>query len=82
MEESSEKTKWKVARPNDKLMVGARMIYTRGMEDCEVERYRCRHAVRVLAGGRVALFIHPSDRVNPDKFGDDGSDQGQRAAPL
>ena len=31
----------KVARSNDKLVVGARMIYKRKMKACEVEKYRC-----------------------------------------
>ena len=34
--------KWKVARPNGKLVVRARMIYKRKVEDGEVEKYRCR----------------------------------------
>ena len=34
--------KWKVARPNDKLMVRSRMIYKTKMKDGEVEKYRCR----------------------------------------
>ena len=33
---------WKVARPNDKLVVRARMIYKKKMKDGEVEKYRCR----------------------------------------
>ena len=36
------KKKCKVARPNDKLVVGARGIYVRNMKDGEVENYRCR----------------------------------------
>ena len=36
--------KWKVARPNDKLVVRARIIYKRKMKDGEVEKYRCRLA--------------------------------------
>ena len=34
--------KWKVARPNDKLVVRARIIYKTKMKDGEVEKYRCR----------------------------------------
>ena len=34
--------KWKEARPNDRLVVRARMIYKRKMKDGEVEKYRCR----------------------------------------
>ena len=34
------KKKWKVARPNDKLVVGARMIYKKKRNDCEVEKCR------------------------------------------
>ena len=34
--------KWKVARPNDKLVVRARIIYKRKMKDGEVEKYRYR----------------------------------------
>ena len=34
--------KWKVARPNDKLVVRSRMIYKTKMKDGEVEKYRCR----------------------------------------
>ena len=34
--------KWKVARPNDKLVVRARMLYKRKIKDGEVEKYRCR----------------------------------------
>ena len=34
--------KWKVARPNDKLVVRATMIYKRNIKDGEVENYRCR----------------------------------------
>ena len=37
--------KWKVARPNDKLVVRARMIYKTKMKDGEVEKYRCRLTV-------------------------------------
>ena len=36
------KKKCKMARPNDKLVVGARGIYMRKMKDGEVENYRCR----------------------------------------
>ena len=36
------KKKWKVAQPNEKLVVGARMMYKRKMKDCEVEKYRYR----------------------------------------
>ena len=36
------KKKCEMARPNDKLVVGARMIYNRKMEDIEVEKYKCR----------------------------------------
>ena len=34
--------KWKVAQPNDKLVVRSRMIYKTKMKDGEVEKYRCR----------------------------------------
>ena len=34
--------KWKVARPNDKIVVRSRMIYKTKMKDGEVEKYRCR----------------------------------------
>ena len=34
--------KWKVARPNDKLVVRSRMVYKTKMKDGEVEKYRCR----------------------------------------
>ena len=34
--------KWKVARPNDKLVVRARTIYKTKMKDGEVEKYICR----------------------------------------
>ena len=36
------KKKCKVDRLNDKLVVGARMIYKTTMKDGEVEKYRCR----------------------------------------
>ena len=36
--------KWKVALPNDKLVVRTRMIYKRNMKDGEAEKYRCRLA--------------------------------------
>ena len=36
------KKKYRVARPNDKLVVGARVIYKRKMKDGEVEKYMCR----------------------------------------
>ena len=36
------KKKCKMARPSDKLVVGARVVYKRNMKDGEVERYRCR----------------------------------------
>ena len=36
------RNKWKVARPNDKLVVRVRMIYKSKMKDGEVEKYRCR----------------------------------------
>ena len=36
------KKKCKVARPNDKLEVGVRMIYKRKMKRGEVEKYKCR----------------------------------------
>ena len=36
------RNKWKVARPNGKLVVRARMIYKTEMKDGEVEKYRCR----------------------------------------
>ena len=39
------KKKWKVARPNYKLVVGARMIYKKMVKDCEVEKYRCQLTV-------------------------------------
>ena len=39
------KKKYKVARPNDKLVVGARVIYKRNMKGGEVEMYRCRLVV-------------------------------------
>ena len=38
--------------------------------------------LRVLAGRTDALLTHPSDSVNPDTFGDDGSGQERRAALL
>ena len=34
--------KWKVARPNGKLVVRSRMFYKTKMKDSEVEKYRCR----------------------------------------
>ena len=36
------KKKCKITRPNDKLVVGARMIYKRKIKDSEVEKYKCR----------------------------------------
>ena len=36
------KKKCKAARPNDKLVGGARVIYKRNMKCGEVEKYRCR----------------------------------------
>ena len=39
--EAWREKKWKVARPNEKLVVGAMMIYKRNMNDCGVEKYRC-----------------------------------------
>ena len=36
------RNKWKVARPNDKLVVRPRMIYKTKMKDGEVKKYRCR----------------------------------------
>ena len=36
------KKKCKVARPNDKVVVGARVIYKRKIKDGEAEKYRCR----------------------------------------
>ena len=36
------KKKSKVTRPNDKLVVGAKVIYKRKMNGGEVEKYRCR----------------------------------------
>ena len=36
------KKKCRVAQPNDKLVVGARIIYKRKMKDGEVEKYGCR----------------------------------------
>ena len=36
------KKKCKVARPNDKLVVGSRGIQKRKLKDGEVESYRCR----------------------------------------
>ena len=36
------KKKYKVARPNDKLVVAARVIYKRKMKDGEVKKCRCR----------------------------------------
>ena len=41
-EKVQRKKKWKVARSNDKLVVGARMSYKRNVKDSEVEKYRCR----------------------------------------
>ena len=35
------KKKYKVARPNDKLVVEARRIYKRNTKDGEVEKYIC-----------------------------------------
>ena len=72
--------KFKVARPNDKLVVEARVIYKRKMKDGEVEKYRCRLIAK--AGRKGNLFTHPSDSVNPDAFDDGGRGQGRRAAPL
>ena len=31
-----------IARPNDKLVVGARVIYKRKMKDGKAEKYKCR----------------------------------------
>ena len=44
MERSSEKEKQKVAGPNDKLVVGARVIYNikKVEQDGDVEEYICR----------------------------------------
>ena len=36
------KKKYKVARPKDKLVVGAKGLYKRKMKDGKVESYRCR----------------------------------------
>ena len=36
------KKKCKVARPNDKLVVEARVIYEGKMKDGEVKKYKCR----------------------------------------
>ena len=78
------KKKCKVARPNDKLVVRARVIYNikywtgRRGRRLQVLTYRS----RVLAGPRGALPTHPSDSVNLDTFDDGGSGQGRRAAPL
>ena len=80
------KKKYEMDRPNDKLVVGARMAYIRKMEGSEVEKYNVDCRTRILAGRRDALhgkvLTHPSDSVNPDTFGDGGSGQGWRAAPL
>ena len=38
MTKSSEKKKCKVARPNDKLVVGSRVVYKRKIKDGEVEK--------------------------------------------
>ena len=42
LREVRRKKKCKVARPNYKLVVGARAIYKRNMKDGEVTKYRCR----------------------------------------
>ena len=57
MKESSEKEKCKVARPNDKAVVGARVIYKRKMEGGKVEKYRCR---RVVEGFWQGEGVHHS----------------------
>ena len=36
------KKKYKMARPNGKLVVGARMTYKKKMKDGEIENYKCR----------------------------------------
>ena len=77
--------KWKVARPNDKLAVGARVVFNKKKvgQDREVEKHRCRlTASRVLAGRRGALLTHSKESVNPDTFGNGGSGRRRRAAPL
>ena len=76
-----------VARPEDKLVVGTKMLYKRknrtGRQGREVQVPTCRS--RVLAGGRCTLHgkvvAHASDRVSPDALGD-GSGRGRRAAPF
>ena len=42
VEKSSEIEEMQGGRPNDKHVVGARVIYKRNMKDGEVEKYRCR----------------------------------------
>ena len=78
------KKKCKVARPNDKLVVGVRVIYNTkywtGRKGRKVQMLTYR--LRVLAGPRGALLTHPSDSVNPDMFNGGGSGQRRRAAPL
>ena len=76
------KKKGKVARPNDKLMVRARVIYNRKILDRTGRSRMSTYRLRVLAGQRDALLIQSNDSVNLDTFDDGGSGQGRRAAPL
>ena len=56
--------KCKMARLNEKLVVGARRLYKQNMrEDGEVERYKSTCHLRVLTGRRGALH-------GEDTFGD------------
>ena len=67
--------KWKVARPNDKLVVRARILLLQDIDEgrrgreVQMSTYR----LRVVADQRSALLTHPSDSVNADTFSDGGS---------
>ena len=73
-----------MARPNDKFVVGVRVIYNRKSwtrrrgRRVQMPTYR----LRVLAGRKGALLIHLSNSMNLDTFDDGGSGQGRRAAQL
>ena len=73
------KKKCKVARPNDKLVVRARVIYKtkrtgQRVREVQISTYR----LRVLADRRNAILTHSRDCVNPNWCGDGSSGRGRR----
>ena len=78
------KKKCKVARLNDKLVVGARVIYNRKILDRMKKSTSTDVDIPVKVSGwsKKCTTHPPSGSVNLDTFDDGGSGQGRKDAPF